>query len=809
VSIQDLQQSPQDISNFYLANIYQTIAHPNISSSLPSSPPPFSPPNSAVWVNTLWFLSLVTGISCALLATLLQQWSRRYLRVTQPRYSPHKRARIRAFFAEGVEKFVFLWVAESLPTLLHVSLFLFFAGLAVFLCTVNFTIFKLSLAWIGFCTALYGAITLAPIFYHDSPYYTPFTILFWQIVLGILDIVYQVRWSFGSPCLRRRVALQRLRDHYHKLNMQGMHKTAEGTALNAPPEIDTRAFMWTFDSLDEDHELERFFSGLPGFRRSRVVADPLPSLKYEQKQKVSEALRWLLDVTLSSDSLADPDKKRRAIICAKAVDPAHIPDAFSVLNKILSHYQYRGPLATEIVQIVRDWGNNTDEDAILDAQATISMIVARVQPRDHSWFLLTSNALGVSESVLRDYASNGHTLSLAILIHITRQQFSHYGKQSWPSDKFSEILKAASKFNVQGTSPELQHEFCALWNQIVLKVQNDNNPSMAFEILVPIRNLYIALHQNTDSAPTRFSPSTGDKDNTLREPSSYPVCNIAGRIHSASTATTCTVLHDNAALIPVFLSSPDVPSLSIPAPLHVDESLTDAPPLRYIPGSSHPAHQIAIENLRIRFPSPDTVTARVVQGGIDISNTAIPLSTLEPSASTPSTSMISSPPSVASTFTPGAFAVQHIADSRTSPGVQGVPSLPSPAPFLDNMFPTGPQSSLDSHMTGSDHTSSPEPHSSLLTPAAPGPSRTRLSSAPDLGVAADGGGSAKATKEREALDPPTAILENTMTAPDLPPHSPSPLSVIDVAIAGPSWRSLGAEHTGDNPLHPSHGQYDV
>ena len=72
-----------------------------------------------VWVNALWFLSLVISLTCALLATLLQQWARRYLKVTQPRYSPHKRARIRAFFAEGVDKFLLPWAVEALPTLLH------------------------------------------------------------------------------------------------------------------------------------------------------------------------------------------------------------------------------------------------------------------------------------------------------------------------------------------------------------------------------------------------------------------------------------------------------------------------------------------------------------------------------------------------------------------------------------------------------------------------------------------------------------------------------------------------------------------
>ncbi|KAF8260506.1 hypothetical protein EI94DRAFT_1610596, partial [Lactarius quietus] len=140
VSIQDIQPNSQDISNFYLANIYQTVSDPNrsnISSALPTSPPAFSPPNYAVWVNSLWFSSLMISLTCALLATLLQQWARRYLRVTQPRYSLHKRARIRTFFAEGVDEFLLPWVVEVLPTLVHVSLFLFFAGLVVFLWNVN------------------------------------------------------------------------------------------------------------------------------------------------------------------------------------------------------------------------------------------------------------------------------------------------------------------------------------------------------------------------------------------------------------------------------------------------------------------------------------------------------------------------------------------------------------------------------------------------------------------------------------------------------------------------------------------------
>ncbi|KAN0140443.1 hypothetical protein V8E53_001652, partial [Lactarius tabidus] len=289
VSIQDLQQNPQDTSNFYLANMYQATINPNVSSSLPASPPPFTPPNYAVWVNALWFLSLVISITCALLATLLQQWARRYLKATQPRYSPHKRARIRALFAEGVDKFLLPWAVEALPAMLHLSLFLFFAGLAVFLWNVNLTIFKLVLSWIGLCTALYGCITAFPVFRHDSPYHTPLSLPLWHFVTGIpflafraLEMItYMDRFSYGTYD-----RFEKLAKRYGKLLVQGMRKTAEESALSSPPEMDTRAFMWTFDCLDEDHELERFFSGLPGFRSSKMVKDPLPNLTLDQQAKL-------------------------------------------------------------------------------------------------------------------------------------------------------------------------------------------------------------------------------------------------------------------------------------------------------------------------------------------------------------------------------------------------------------------------------------------------------------------------------------------------------------------------------------------
>ena len=227
VSIQDLRQNPQDTSNFYLTNIYQATINPNGSSLLPVSPPPFTPPNYAVWVNTLWFLSLVISITCALLATLLQQWARRYLKVTQPHYSPHKRVRIRAFFAEGVDKFLLPWAVEALPTMLHLSLFLFFAGLAVFLWNVDLTIFKFVLSWIGLCMALYGCITFIPVFRHDSPYHTPLSLPVWHFITGIPFLTFRaLQWITYSRwfSVRTHKRFRHLAERYRNLLVQGMRR---------------------------------------------------------------------------------------------------------------------------------------------------------------------------------------------------------------------------------------------------------------------------------------------------------------------------------------------------------------------------------------------------------------------------------------------------------------------------------------------------------------------------------------------------------------------------------------------------------
>ena len=253
----------------------------------------FTPPKSAIWVNSLWFLSLAISLTCALLATLLQQWARRYIRITQPRYSPHKRGRIRAFYAEGVEQLRLPLAVEALPTLLHLSLFLFFAGLLVFLFSNNVTVFSAVAWWVAFCTAAYIFITFMPLFRPDSPYYAPLSSSAWYLATGVLTLFFQVLcWPSWLDCLTDCTwdHFDERRRRYREWLSHGLSKTVEEIARKLPSGIDGRALMWTLECSDEDKELERFFAGIPGFCNSKVLIDPIRTCIEPNMERTTEAL---------------------------------------------------------------------------------------------------------------------------------------------------------------------------------------------------------------------------------------------------------------------------------------------------------------------------------------------------------------------------------------------------------------------------------------------------------------------------------------------------------------------------------------
>jgi hypothetical protein len=595
LAIPTLQPSSQDTSAFYLASIYQLLSQENgsqvlIPPSLSNPAASFTPPAAAVWVNSLWFLSLAISLTCALLSTLLQQWARRYLRLTKPRCSPHKRARIRSFFAEGVERLHLPWAVEALPTLLHVSLFLFFAGLCVFLFGIHQTVFSVVMAWVGLCVVVYTYVTALPILYKDSPYHAPLSTFVWFCITSARH-GYPRRNSTMPGSFPTRDTEQ---DRDRNPSPHSLHKMAQEYASTQSAEIDYRALSWTFESLDEDHELEKFFEGVPGFCNSSAVDRPVEGFIKPNDRKLSNTLTGLMDRTLTSSLVPELTKQRRITICTKAISAANLFGPWWILDRVLLGKWDAFLKSIDFGLFLKDWSRVDRPITTFYAQCAVAAIISSVQTqaRDDRWFQLVTRQIdNVSKYVLRSYLPHGDSIQLANLIYIVQQTLrtsseigEHY--ETHIKDASLKTLESMCKLDARNSLPELQRDFCKLWNELVLVAGHDGPRyvhNLSLGTLKNIRKVYIALHEGTNALPIGFT-TTDDSDDALDDITSYPIC-----WHKSTLPGGPPDLHGPATQ-PLVTLPPAVP------PPHVSLSSTTlipfpTPPASSVPTTASPVHQ--------------------------------------------------------------------------------------------------------------------------------------------------------------------------------------------------------------------------
>ncbi|KAH9057386.1 hypothetical protein EDB87DRAFT_1565324, partial [Lactarius vividus] len=154
---------------------------PPTTISLPTPFPDFRVAPSDVRVNVFWFMSLVFSLTAALAATIVQQWVRDYMHVFQRYNHPLKRARMRQFLYEGAEKWYMPVVVDAVPALIHISLFLFFIGLADYLFSINTATATTTTIMIAICATLYFWCIIAPVYDAQSPYQSPLSGIFWLL----------------------------------------------------------------------------------------------------------------------------------------------------------------------------------------------------------------------------------------------------------------------------------------------------------------------------------------------------------------------------------------------------------------------------------------------------------------------------------------------------------------------------------------------------------------------------------------------------------------------------------------------------
>ena len=101
------------------------------------------------------------------------------MRLFQRHSTPLEVARIRQYLHEGTMCTYMPVLAEAVPGLVHISLFLFLAGLADFLLNTYPSVGRSILFSIVLFAALYITITVTPVISPQSSYRTPFSPLVW------------------------------------------------------------------------------------------------------------------------------------------------------------------------------------------------------------------------------------------------------------------------------------------------------------------------------------------------------------------------------------------------------------------------------------------------------------------------------------------------------------------------------------------------------------------------------------------------------------------------------------------------------
>lgn len=176
-----LQQDNSDISVQLLAQISSQLGSFSVSDGFVNSTivpapfasfdSPFQPLEVDVRVNVLWFLSLAISLTTSLSAIMVQQWLQAYRLPTH--VSTRERVRLRQYRYDALFKWNLHYIISLLPLCLQVALILFLVGLCYLLATVDKTVAKAFISFVGLALSAHFSFTVLPIAFKSCPYRNP------------------------------------------------------------------------------------------------------------------------------------------------------------------------------------------------------------------------------------------------------------------------------------------------------------------------------------------------------------------------------------------------------------------------------------------------------------------------------------------------------------------------------------------------------------------------------------------------------------------------------------------------------------
>ncbi len=167
---------------------------------------PFYAPTSAVWLNTLWFSSLVFSLASASIALFVKQW----LHEATVQGNLHESARLRQYRLNGLLKWRVGTIVMILPILLQLASVLFLAGLVVLLWTLHTTVAAITSSLVAILFTSFLTVTVLPVLKSDCSYRSPASFAIYAVlrytrneglrmIRGICKVIY--KWSMQGEAL--------------------------------------------------------------------------------------------------------------------------------------------------------------------------------------------------------------------------------------------------------------------------------------------------------------------------------------------------------------------------------------------------------------------------------------------------------------------------------------------------------------------------------------------------------------------------------------------------------------------------------
>lgn len=326
-----------------------------------------------------------------------------------------------------------------------------------------------------------------------------------------------------------------------------------------------------------------------------------------------------MERALSSNLISESVKQTRIAICRMAIDAASLSASRQILDRVLLGTWNELLFSIDFALSAKRWGIS-NPSIHFRAECVVALVIVFFQERDERWESLATDQLGISRPVLGQYLLHGDSTLLANFICIIQKVVLHHSENGdWPFFHGVSLptIEKASRFDARSTLPELQHEFCKLWNRLVLTARNDDDlhtRSITVRILQRIRNIYTALHEDVDTTGLSLSKFSND-DPAPNQASLYPFCsthNLYPVLPSPEvTAKTAKVSVHTPAGPPVLLQASEstlsastravtvsqspwataVPSSSplIQSPILQTPILSTPPAAHKLPSPSHPA----------------------------------------------------------------------------------------------------------------------------------------------------------------------------------------------------------------------------